>query len=263
MWDIRMEKKENRKRIGVIAKILLTILIVTAALAAVFGIYVSQYYHAGEAAKSYLEDNANKPFTYTDKTVKVTQEGHDWLFDGPGKDTAIIFYPGAKVDTKAYAPVMYLTAQLGYDCFLVDMPFHLAFFGMNRAENVMEKHPDYTHWYMAGHSLGGAMAGNYAAEHLDQFDGVIFLAAYPTKSLETNGFKVLSIFGSNDGVLNRKHYKNSMSLMPKDFKEVVIDGGNHGQFGDYGEQKGDGKASIGNTEQWSQTAEAIYKWMRS
>ncbi len=254
-----MEQTKNRKKHGIGWKILVTLLVLVIALAAVFGLYVSQYYHAGEQAKSYINNDESIPFKYTDKKVNVVHEKNDWLFDGPGKGTAIIFYPGAKVETEAYAPILYLTAQLGYDCFLVDMPFHLAMFGMDRAENVMSDHPDYSHWYMAGHSLGGAMAGNYAAEHLDEFDGVIFLAAYPTKSLKKDGFTVLSIYGSEDGVLNRNHYKKSLSLMPENFKEIVIDGGNHGQFGDYGFQKGDGKAGISAEKQWQQTAEAIVK----
>lgn len=258
-----MDQTKSKKEHGIGRKILVALLILVIAVATVFGLYVSQYYHAGERAQTYIRNDKYIPFKYTDKKVNVVHEKNDWLFDGPGKDTAIIFYPGAKVETEAYAPILYLTSQLGYDCFLVDMPFHLAFFGMDRAETVMSDHPDYSHWYMAGHSLGGAMAGNYAAEHLDEFDGAIFLAAYPTKSLKKEGVKALSIYGSEDGVLNGNHYKKSLSLMPDDFKEVVINGGNHGQFGDYGLQKGDGKARINAEEQWQQTAEAVCRFLQN
>lgn len=229
-----------------------------------FVIYTGQYYHAGDTAEKYVQKNINQtdlPVTMNDSAVTVTKQSGVYLFDGPGTDTAIVFYPGAKVQTEAYAPVLYLIAQEGYDCFLVDMPFHLAFFGMSRAGDVTESYPDYQHWYMAGHSLGGAMAGNYAAGHLDQFDGVIFLAAYPTKSLKKNGFKSLSLYGSEDGVLSRDHYKSSLSLMPDNFTEIIIEGGNHGQFGDYGYQKGDGKASISASQQWRQTAEDVEKFI--
>lgn len=236
-------------------RVLLILLVMIAALAAAFAIYVNNYYHAGTVAKVYIENSEDIPFRLTDRGVRVSKESNGYFFDGPGTDTAIIFYPGAKVQTESYAPLLYLTAQYGYDCFLVDMPFRLAFFGMNRAEAVMKEHSGYQHWYMAGHSLGGAMAGNFAAEHQDQIDGVIFMAAYPTKSLK--GSRVLSLYGSKDGVLNREHYEDSMTYMPEDFTEVVIRGGNHAQFGDYGKQKGDGTATIGAIDQWTQTAEAI------
>lgn len=260
--DTQSSNTNKRKNLHRLKKALLIVLAVIILLIAIFLVYTSQYYHAGTSAEAYIENSADIPYKLTTGKVKVSRESNFLLFDGPGTDTAIIFYPGAKVQTEAYAPIMYLLAQEGYDCFLVDMPFHLAFFGMNRAEEIMKDHLSYNDWYMAGHSLGGAMAGNYAAEHLDEFKGVIFLAAYPTKSLKKDGFRALSIYGSMDGVLNREHYEKYKEYMPDDFTEVVIQGGNHGQFGDYGHQKGDGKAGISAADQWSQTADAVDQFMK-
>lgn len=92
------------------------------------------------------------------------------------------------------------------------------------------------------------MAAYYAAGHAAQLTGVILLAAYPTKSLADN-LKVISIYGSEDGVLNRKRMEEGAEYMPGNYKEYVIQGGNHAQFGDYGEQKGDGTAAISAQEQ--------------
>ena len=198
-------------------------------------------------------------YIHSDAAVTVTEEKTGYLFDGPGTDDLIIFYPGAKVETEAYAPILHEVAECGYDCFLVNMPFRLAFFGLNKAEDVMARHPDYVQFYMAGHSLGGAMAGNFTAEHLNEIRGVIFMAAYPTKTLE--GSRALSLYGSQDGVLNMKHYQDSLSLMPDGFTDVIIEGGNHAQFGDYGEQKGDGEATISAEEQWGESVTAIMNFM--
>ncbi|MDY2838601.1 MAG: DUF1294 domain-containing protein [Bilifractor sp.] len=219
-------------------------------LAVAFFMYTGNYYHAGEVAEHYI---------HSDAAVTVTEEKTGYLFDGPGTDDLIIFYPGAKVETEAYAPILHEVAECGYDCFLVNMPFRLAFFGLNKAEDVMARHPDYVQFYMAGHSLGGAMAGNFTAEHLNEIRGVIFMAAYPTKTLE--GSRALSLYGSQDGVLNMKHYQDSLSLMPDDFTDVIIEGGNHAQFGDYGEQKGDGEATISAEEQWGESVTAIMNFM--
>ena len=93
-------------------------------------------------------------------------------------DTAIIFYPGAKVEAAAYLPLLNQLRQTGLTCILVEMPFHLAIFDVNAAEDVMAQFPDIRHWYIAGHSMGGAMASQFASEHPDEVDGLILLGAY-------------------------------------------------------------------------------------
>ena len=115
------------------------------------------------------------------------------------------------------------------------------------------------HWYLSGHSLGGAMAAAYASEHLESFNGLVFLAAYPTKSLKSDSFSVLSLYGSEDGVLNMEKVEEGRAYMPVDYAEVCIEGGNHAQFGDYGEQKKDHAAQISREEQQKQTVDAILK----
>ena len=113
-------------------------------------------------------------------------------------------------------------------------------------------------WYIGGHSLGGAMAASYAAKHQDNLKGVVLLAAYPTKELD---IPVLSIYGSEDGVLNREKYKDSIG-MAKNLSEIIIDGGNHAQFGNYGEQSGDNKSKISSEKQWNQTTNEILNFIK-
>ena len=50
--------------------------------------------------------------------------------------------------------------------------------------------------------------------------------------------------------------------MPDNFTEVVIDGGCHAYFGMYGEQEGDGVATISNQEQIAKTADAISEFIK-
>lgn len=93
---------------------------------------------------------------------------------------------------------------------------------------------EYENWYIGGHSLGGAMAASYAADHLDMLRGVVLLSAYPTDSLKEGELSVLSIYGSEDKVLNMEKVKEGREYMPSDYTEICIDGGNHAQFGNYG-----------------------------
>lgn len=211
--------------------------------------YVSDYYHVVDR---------DLALTETD-TVKITQTGFGYLFDGEGEKSALIFYPGAKVEDLAYAEILKQIAESGTDCFLMHMPCNLAFFGKDSADKIIGSY-DYEHWYLAGHSLGGAMAAYYAADdpdNRDKLDGLIFLAAYSTKDLSGSGFSVLSIYGSEDKVVNTEKIEQGRELMPEDYEEFVIDGGNHAGFGDYGKQSGDGEAKISGSEQKEQAAAKI------
>ena len=190
--------------------------------------------------------NINKFLKSTD-TVKVEKINEGYFFDGPGEETAIIFYPGAKVEYTSYARLMYLIAENGKDCFLIKMPFNMAIFGTNKAKVIISKY-NYDNYYLSGHSLGGAMANLYVSNNPDNIKGIIALASYSTKYIPIN-IKYISIYGSNDQILNKKKYEENKKYLPEDYIEYVIDGGNHAYFGNYGKQKGDGSSTITNDEQ--------------
>ena len=214
--------------------------------------YVNDYYKE-ENVQEYLQ---------TKDSVLVTEMPDGLYLDGPGDETALIFYPGAKVEYTAYLPLLSELADQGIDCFLIKMPCNLAIFGQNKAKKIMDSY-EYDHWYLSGHSLGGAMAASYASGHLESLNGLVLLAAYPTKSLKSDSFSVLSLYGSEDGVLNMEKVEEGKAYMPVDYAEVCIEGGNHAQFGNYGEQKGDHAADISREEQQAQTVEAILKMMEA
>ncbi len=211
-------------------------------LAVVIIWYGSDYYHA----------DFEQDFTGSD-SVQITEIKNGLYFDGEGTDTALIFYPGAKVEYTAYVPLMEELAEEGVDCFLVEMPYNLAVFGVNRADAIISEY-QYDSWYISGHSLGGAMAASYAAKNQDKLDGVILLGAYATKSL--GNLPVLAVYGSEDGVLNREKLEEGRAYSDN-YAEVCIDGGNHAWFGCYGEQAGDGTAAISREEQRQETIESI------
>ena len=137
----------------------------------------------------------------------------------------------------------------------------MAFLGKNKAEDIINSYA-YESWYMSGHSLGGAMAADYAAEHLEMLDGLVLLAAYPTKELKADDFSALCLYGSEDGVLNMEKVEKGREYMPSAYVEVCINGGNHAQFGNYGNQKGDKTAAISRIEQQEQTIKEICKMIQ-
>ena len=163
-----MVKPNRRKRI-----ILIPIGII---FIAVFGflIYNTVFYPADETAQAAL---------VSDENVLVSQTDYGYFFDGPSEENLFIFYPGAKVDEIAYAPLMHELAERGLDVCLVHMPFHFAIYNQNKADGILSEYTSYGNIYIGGHSLGGAVASIYASGHGDVLSGVILLAAYPAKPL--------------------------------------------------------------------------------
>ena len=175
------------------------------------------------------------------------QDGLTILSPSYPTDTAIIFYPGAKVEAEAYLPLLDQIRQTGVTCMLVHMPFRMAIFDADAAEEVIARFPEIQHWYIAGHSMGGAMASKFASDHPDLVDGLILMGAYIYGDYPEEN--TLTIYGSlNQSVEDHIDYTENI---------VEIQGGNHAQFGNYGPQKGDPPATISAEEQQRQTVEAI------
>lgn len=233
------------KTLGKTEKRVITIMVVASILAMIiYGavLYVNDYYKASETAKIDMLGN---------KKVSVREVDGYYLFDTIDEDSTkgIVFYPGAKVEETAYAPMMLKLAECGYEVYLVKMPAKLAIFGMNSAEGIMEDATHIEEWTMMGHSLGGAMAASYSVSHDEEVDMLVLLAAYSTEDLSDKEIQVFSFYGSEDMVLNMDNYVKYRNNLPIDTIEEVIEGGNHSYYAYYGEQDGDGTASITRAEQ--------------
>lgn len=213
------------------------------------GLYLWDYYPANEEAIGV--------FSCSDSVTVTGLKNGDFVFEPEGAKAGLIFYPGGKVDHRAYIPLMQECAKRGMLCVLVKMPFRLAVLDVNAAEGVREAYPEIDTWYLGGHSLGGSMAASCLGKHAEAYAGLILLGAYATVDLSDSGRKVLSIYGSEDRVLNRESYEENKCNLPEDYREVVISGGCHAFFGVYGPQDGDGIPSITNEEQISVAAAEI------
>lgn len=179
--------------------------------------------------------------------------------------TGLVFYPGARVEYRSYAPGLRKVAEAGYLVALPWMPLNLAVFNPNRADEVIAAYPQVNHWAVGGHSLGGAMAANYLKNHSDKVEGLVLWAAYPAASDGLANFtvRVVSVSASLDGLSTPQKIGDSHPLLPADTRWVVIEGGNHAQFGDYGEQSGDNPARLDAASQQTQAAEATINLLES
>ena len=222
-------------------KKLLTLLLVILLLFISSMVYVNDYYHASpDVLSALVSDDQINVHTLDDDTL---------VFEPHEIKAGLIFYPGGKVEYTAYAPLLRQCAENGILTILVKMPLNLAVLDVNAADGLQEQYPQIENWYIGGHSLGGSMAASYLAKYPDAYQGLVLLAAYSTSDLSETNLNVISIYGSNDQVLNSKKYEDNKSNLPDNFTEYVIPGGSHAYFGCYGLQEGDGLATITNKEQ--------------
>jgi len=201
--------------------------------------------------------------TPSDEGVSVSTE--PWLTFTPAEpsDTGLIFYPGARVEPEAYAPPLQAIASDGYLAIVPDMPFGLAVLAPDTADEIIEAFPDIERWVIGGHSLGGAMAAQYAAEN-EGIDGLALWAAYPPADVDLSAAPITatSIYATEDGLTSLAEIEASRAQLPPDTVFIEIDGGNHAGFGLYGEQDGDGVATINPEEQQAQVVAATIELLQ-
>jgi hypothetical protein len=196
----------------------------------------------------------------TDDTVRVETE--PWLIFQPQAQmptSGVILYPGGRVDARSYAPAARALAEKGFLAVITPMPLNLAVF----AAGVVTAYPEITTWIIGGHSLGGAMAASYAEANADVIDGLALWASYPANdNLATRQEPaVISIYATNDGVSTMEDIAASRADLPAATRWVEIAGGNHAQFGWYGEQPGDGTATITREQQQEQVVSATAEFL--
>lgn len=195
----------------------------------------------------------------SDSLVNVSSGG--WLVFAPvsaNASTGFIIYPGGRVDFRSYAPLAHDIAAEGYFVVIPQMPFNLAVFGVNVANDVIKSYPQISSWAVGGHSLGGTMAAQFAYDNPSKVKGLILWAAYPPSgvNLSSSNLYVATIHGTNDGLVSNSQIDDSLSLLPASTVRVDIVGGNHAYFGWYGNQAGDNPAAISRDMQQTETVNA-------
>lgn len=243
---IKEEKNKNNNLIKIITGIIVI---------GIVGLFIwanDSYKPQALAKEALISDNTvevkiDKFISFTPKNIEVTK--------------GFIFYPGAKVDPESYAPLCRKIAEQGYEVVIVKMPMNLAILSYNRGEKVINEYSNIKNWVVGGHSLGGTMAAKFASENT-AVDGVVLLSSYPIgDELKNMGKEVLSIWGSKDGIVNFEKLIKSKEKLPEDTTYVEIEGANHSQFGDYGEQKGDDSPKINREEQIDIAAKDIINFI--
>lgn len=181
----------------------------------------------------------------------IVDETHHWIAFTPNKctSTGLLFYPGAYVDPKSYATLARQIAEKGYKVVILKMPFNFPMLAPGKGQIVLETFPEILTWGVSGHSLGGVSASSFAYKHPDKIKALFCYASFPATNLSKSTIKTKVILGSEDSLVDRWSFFNFKKLLPEEAEIVVIDGGNHANFGDYGYQLGDSPATISRQAQ--------------
>lgn len=211
---------------------------------------------------------AQSALTRNEETVSfsVTND-NQWLVFLPTankKTQGVILYPGALVSPYAYAGIATDLAKEGYPVIIPQMPFNLALANADVYQEIIQQFPTVQNWALGGHSLGGAFASLQinpeALEATPQINGLFFLGAYPIADFSRSNIPMLNIWASEDGLVDETTRTEAEPKFSSQTTTLWIEGGNHAQFGLYGEQSRDKPATISVDEQQKLIVEAFMEW---
>jgi hypothetical protein len=189
------------------------------------------------------------------------------------RKTGLFFYPGALVDPKAYASMARHLAEDGFTTYIVKLPFRSAMLPrqevivLEHTRQIAAENQSIQRWAVSGHSRGGAIASRFVYAHKDLFSGLILIGTTHPKDgefdLSARDLPVMKIYGTQDGLASVAEIVETSVLLPEDTIWVAIDGGNHAQFGYYGTQLGDNRATISRAEQQEITISAMLNFLKN
>lgn len=224
-----------KRNTSTITKISRGILLLIIGFILVLVIYSLNYYHVSEEMYTEIDQleisEITKYSDFDEISYKVVNPKNN-----------IIFIPGGKVEAEAYEYLAYNLALDGNNVTIYKPYLHLAIVFPNSASRFIEEDMNNI---LIGHSLGGVVSA-MLAEKNEEIEQVILLGSYA--SVDLTDKEVLLISAELDTVMVREEYVAAYTYYDA-YSEYEIAGGNHAQFGWYGEQDGDSEASISTLEQ--------------
>ena len=220
-------------------------------------------------ANSFRARGFDKSILESDSRITIAETSHLIHFrpNASSQPVGLIFFPGGMVQPEAYAPMARTIVEQGYNVFIVKLPFGSAPLKsqeadvMNQALEIISANESIQHWVVGGHSRGAAIASRFTYKYGEAFDGLILIGTSHPKEqafdLSNSTLAVTKIYATNDGLASMEEVEANAMYLPANTTWVLIEGGNHSQFGYYGSQLGDNTANISREGQQKLTIEAI------
>jgi len=207
--------------------------------------------------------------TLSDDEVAVKHDGGVWSFlpsSERGSPAPLVFFPGSLVDPVAYAPLAREAALAGYPAYIIELPLRGAFGGAespaitDRLNRVLAN-SGAPGWVIAGHSRGAVVASRIASEERARMRGLVIIGSSHPRDVDLSALRipVTKIVGTRDGLASPEEVEGNSAMLPAQTRWVWVEGGNHSQFGWYGFQPGDRRATISASAQRELMIDAVLK----
>lgn len=161
----------------------------------------------------------------------------------------IIFFQGGLTDPRAYAPLCRKLAENGFTCHLIKMDWRLPQYDYQKVSKLFELNEG--NFIIGGHSQGGKMAAQFVYENPTVFKGLFLMGTSHPRDIDLTNQNIpcIKLYAENDGLASVEEVMENKNKLPKQAKLILINGGNHSQFGYLGQLLMDSSPDISLEEQ--------------
>lgn len=202
--------------------------------------------------------------TFANNDIVAVVENNDRITFKPKKSeqtVELIFFPGGLADPEAYAPLCRELAENGYACHIIKMSFRLPQRDYQKILQMFDLKSG--HYVIGGHSQGGKMAAQFVYENPGLMKGLFLLGtSHPRDiSLSNQSIPAIKFYAKNDGLASVEEVLENKDKLPSNAKLILVQGGNHSQFGYLGTLFMDDKADITLEEQQAIVLENLVNFL--
>jgi len=195
--------------------------------------------------------------------ISIIESGDKITFSASSevKRIEVIFFQGGLADPKAYAPLCRRIAENGFTCHLIKMAWRLPQYDYEKIAKMFDLNSG--QYVIGGHSQGAKMAAQFVYENPNIMKGLFLLGTSTPKDIDLSNFSIptIKLYAENDGLASVEEVMKFKDKLPKNTKLILIQGGNHSQFGFLGRLFLDDKPSISLEEQQQRTLEALVSFL--
>lgn len=202
--------------------------------------------------------------TFAGNEIVAVVENNDRITFKPKKSeqtVELIFFPGGLTDPEAYAPLCRKIAENGYTCHLVKMSFRLPQRDYQKISRLFDLKSG--HYVIGGHSQGGKMAAQFVYENPVLMKGLFLLGTSHPRDIDlsSQSLPAIKLYAENDGLASVEEVLENKGKLPINAKRILIEGGNHSQFGYLGNLLMDDDADLSLEEQQTIVLESLINFL--
>jgi hypothetical protein len=173
----------------------------------------------------------------------------------------IIFFQGGLTDPKAYAPLCRKIAENGYTCHLIKMDWRLPLYDYQKVFKLIDLNGG--NFVIGGHSQGGKMAAQLVYENPNTFKGLFLMGTSHPRDIDLSiqNIPCIKLYADNDGLASVEEVKENKKKLPRNSNLILINGGNHSQFGYLGKLLMDSSPTISLEVQQNETYNYLIEFM--